>query len=731
MRMRNLLIATPAISVLIVLIVSPVTAVTTLTPSDIRGAYNVGLVLQSGYSGKGVTVAIVNTGIDSSFYDDVKAFNARYGLSDAEISVVRPYGPAGTDQELPEGETTTDAQLLHATAPDARILLVLVGTHSLLDGFTYVIDNDAADIAVLSPSWAYWGEGARELVQSYNSKYSKSVDKKITLIAASNDWGSNNTVPWGTVVGDFWTDHLPDSYLMPQYSPYVTAIGGTVLTMKSGSYGSETGWDRSGGGPSNLFAQPSWQTGFGVPNNGFRNIPDLALNAACETAYGLYWKGRLGSFCGNGLAAIIFAGIVADMVQAAGGRLGFLNPSLYSIASSDPSVFHDVTSGCSLVKVGSATRSGYCASRGWDFVTGWGSPDAVKLTQHLAPNALIIPEFVRTTPSLQAASVAVAVGAGVSAGLTATASATGLGQRFDAAVSNMKIPDSVKDFLKFYAEKTFKHLTREELEARKRRKFLSGRKLLSLAVSALVLVAVFSYVELNGLPKFLYPTALLSVVPYVLATVVLFFVVRVIVTSAVAASLSVWCEFRIWLYGLIALVVSGFGFLLPFGSPGRTDYEGEFDLRKAGLIAALKIFCDLAFMVLFYAFSVLGYKVMGDAGLLIATMSAYYSSFPFKPLEGKAVYRYSKPLWVFLFAGALVLFISTSLNLLPSTIYLFGGLLAAALFVAFLILARRGLGPTAPTREIVRPAGIKYCIQCGELIPEVAVYCPRCAWRQE
>jgi len=341
------------------------------------------------------------------------------------------------------------------------------------------------------------------------------------------------------------------------------------------------------------------------------------------------------------------------------------------------------------------------------------------------------PEFVRTTPSLQAASVAVAVGAGVSAGLTATVSATGLGQRFDAAVSNMKIPDSVKDFLKFYAEKTFKHLTREELEARKRRKFLSGRKLLSLAVSALVLVAVFSYVELNGLPKFLYPTALLSVVPYVLATVVLFFVVRVIVTSAVAASLSVWCEFRIWLYGLIALVVSGFGFLLPFGSPGRTDYEGEFDLRKAGLIAALKIFCDLAFMVLFYAFSVLGYKVMGDAGLLMATMSACYSSFPFKPLEGKAVYRYSRPMWVFLFAGALVLFISTSLNLLPSTIYLFGGLLAAALFVAFLILARRRLGPTAPTRAIVRPAGIKYCIECGEVIPEVAMYCPRCASRQE
>jgi len=331
------------------------------------------------------------------------------------------------------------------------------------------------------------------------------------------------------------------------------------------------------------------------------------------------------------------------------------------------------------------------------------APDAANYTFHVSSSPYTLleteptpeAEFVRTTPSLQAASVAVAVGAVVSAGLTAAVSATGLGEQFNAAVSNMKIPDSIKDFLKFYAEETFKHLTGKELEARRRRKTLSGKKLLSLAVSALVLVAVFSYVELNGLPKFLYPTALLSVVPYVLATVVLFFVVREIVASAVAAILSVWCEFRIWLYGLTALVVSGFGFLLPFGSPGRTDYEGKFDLRKAGLIAALKILCDLALMVPFYAFSVLGYKVMGDAGLLIATMYAYYSSFPFKPLEGKTVYTYSKPLWVFLFAGALVLFVSTSLNLLPSTIYLLGGLVAAALFVAFLILARRGEMPLA------------------------------------
>jgi subtilase family serine protease len=219
------------------------------------------------------------------------------------------------------------------------------------------------------------------------------VDVKITLIAASNDWGTDNTVPWGTVNGDFWTEYLPDSYLMPQYSPYVTAVGGTILTMRSMSYGSEKGWERSGGGPSNLFPEPKWQTGKGVPQNGFRNIPDIALDASCDTPYSLYGKGGGWTFCGTSGAAPTFAGIVADIEQAAGGRLGFLNPTLYSLASSDPTVYHGITSGCSLWKPKpneQVTKTGYCAHAGWNFVTGWGSIDAAKLAKHLAPNAQIV-----------------------------------------------------------------------------------------------------------------------------------------------------------------------------------------------------------------------------------------------------------------------------------------------------------------------------------------------------
>ncbi len=77
-------------------------------------------------------------------------------------------------------------------------------------------------------------------------------------------------------------------------------------------------------------------------------------------------------------------------------KVGVSEPTLYSLAISDPSVYHDVTSGCSLLKPSYSApmiKTGYCASAGWDFVTGWGSIDAAKLASHLAPSAHVVPGF--------------------------------------------------------------------------------------------------------------------------------------------------------------------------------------------------------------------------------------------------------------------------------------------------------------------------------------------------
>jgi subtilase family serine protease len=384
MKISAIVVAAVCISILLLI---PVRATPSsgLTPSSIRSAYDVDTLLQIGYTGKGVTVAIIGENIGATFYSDVSTFSSQYGLPPADITVVQPYVGIGTDKG---DEITADTELVHAMAPDAKILLVLTGATTPLEGFSYVIDHNAADIATMSFYTYYWGFGAAAITQAFNDEYAKSVDEKITLISISGDFGSDNTVPWvvsGTWTGDFWANHLPISYLMPQYSPYVTIVGGTALTSQSNGY-SEVGWSQSGGGPSNLFAEPSWQTGPGVPQNNWRNIPDIALDASCDTPYAFYWNGGQEThFCGTSAAAPTFAGIMADIDQAAGGRVGFLNPSLYSIASTDPSVYYDVTSGCSLVQVGPNTQTGYCAHLGWDFVTGWGSIDASALAKHFMP----------------------------------------------------------------------------------------------------------------------------------------------------------------------------------------------------------------------------------------------------------------------------------------------------------------------------------------------------------
>ena len=129
-----------------------------------------------------------------------------------------------------------------------------------------------------------------------------------------------------------------------------------------------------------------------MPANGRRDMPDIALDSSCETPVSFYWKGGQGSFCGTSAAAPLFAGMVADLDQAAGRSLGFLNPMLYSVASSDPGAFHDIVSGCSVVRNGSGVSAGYCAGSGWDFVTGLGSIDASRLAKDIVPN-IAIPEF--------------------------------------------------------------------------------------------------------------------------------------------------------------------------------------------------------------------------------------------------------------------------------------------------------------------------------------------------
>ena len=219
----------------------------------------------------------------------------------------------------------------------------------------------------------------------------------ITIFAISGDWGSNNHV------GDFdaspphaW--HSKDNLAhvgYPSSSLWVTTCGGTYiqdLQIGRFHFNIEGTWNETngadydcctGGGISELkisgrlVGLPVWQNGLNIPSsknpdrNIGRGIPDVAGNASRSSPYAYYINGRHNSFWGTSAVAPLYAGLVALLNANLGDRIGYLNPTLYSLAGSD--VFLDIADGVDnkwVVDTGSSPS--YSSDVGWDACTGLG-----------------------------------------------------------------------------------------------------------------------------------------------------------------------------------------------------------------------------------------------------------------------------------------------------------------------------------------------------------------------
>ena len=219
----------------------------------------------------------------------------------------------------------------------------------------------------------------------------------------------------------------------PADDAYVVSVGGTDLVTAGagGAWKAETAWVDSGGGISpDSIAIPSWQKTAGVINSSnkgsttLRNGPDVAANAN----FSFYTCSNqttclANSYGGTSFAAPMWAGYVALVNQqlAAAGKapIGFINPTLYAanVTGSYSTNFHDIVSG---------TSGSYSAVKGFDLVTGWGSPKPA-LINTLAGSASQTPAF-----TLSAASASPSVQPGGSATSTITTAVNG---GFNSAIS--------------------------------------------------------------------------------------------------------------------------------------------------------------------------------------------------------------------------------------------------------------------------------------------------------
>jgi tripeptidyl-peptidase-1 len=91
-----------------------------------------------------------------------------------------------------------------------------------------------------------------------------------------------------------------------------------------------------------------------------------------------------GTSASTPLAAALIALLNDARFELGKSSLGFLNPMLYKMYSDDPTTFNDVTSGDNRCSINNCCQYGYGAIKGWDAVTGFGTPNFIRMKKYIS-----------------------------------------------------------------------------------------------------------------------------------------------------------------------------------------------------------------------------------------------------------------------------------------------------------------------------------------------------------
>jgi subtilase family serine protease len=346
---------------------------------------------------------------------DMAGFDDLFHLPAARMRVVTTLAGAGSPW-LAFGEEVLDVELVHALAPNATLVILLLPSTSLSNTPGAVraavaelrLGPTLGSVMSISAAGQIGGEHcvSRSQAGRVNAALQAAVDHGMTVVAASGDIGA---AAYQCDLYSALTGAPPAApakgVLLLASDPFVLAAGGTSLTAShtTGAWISETAWglasgnpgnkggsfQASGGGFSQLFARPAYQVG--VPGIGAtRGVPDVSADASDRTGVAVVFSNgtqdTVQSHGGTSASAPIWAALIALADQYAGRHLGFINPAIYQIARSPHyrQAFHDITTGNNAVQFPPTAITGYQAGPGWDPVTGWGTPNAQVLIPLLA-----------------------------------------------------------------------------------------------------------------------------------------------------------------------------------------------------------------------------------------------------------------------------------------------------------------------------------------------------------
>lgn len=351
-------------------------------PADIQRCYQV----PPGLDGSGVTIGILE--FSNGFAEsDLQAFWSSFNIPAPTVEFVSVDGtPNDGGVSAQDMECTLDVEWAGAMAPGARLVVYEASAGSsdrsfglsVLKNLRFVLNDSTRQPSVVTISY---GDGesrfAAAVMQAWDSTVLEMNAKGMTVFVASGDEGAYGLHGIGLPIRHVDT---------PANVPQVVAVGGTHLTLDGqGQIANETGWTdtndngASGGGISQIFSVPAYQTSVALPLSGGtppgRGVPDVALNADPDTGYAIVFQNAATVVGGTSAASPIWAAFTALLNQqrASAGKSpigGGLLPGLYQSGASNSGAFRDIT-------VGNNSYFGvlgYSCTPGWDAVTGWGSP---------------------------------------------------------------------------------------------------------------------------------------------------------------------------------------------------------------------------------------------------------------------------------------------------------------------------------------------------------------------
>jgi len=292
---------------------------------------------------------------------DLDKFSTNNGLPPIVVTDV-PLGSTNTPGGAADAEVLLDIQVVAAVyhyATGKMPTIKVFWAPNQFQSFEAVVKAAAAPGAgrcdVLSISWGAdekrWTSAAPGAAESLEAAIAQAAQDGLVVFAASGDNSSGDSDSGANVD-------------MPSSCPHILGCGGTTkfpgVEEKVWGTGNPDG-EGTGGGYSNIFPMPLWQSANGAPpdpeGTSARMVPDVAANADPQTGYLVVINGVEMPIGGTSAVAPFYSGLFA----AFGQKLGFVGQTLWQ----NEAAFTDITEG---------SNGQFTAKAGPDPCTGLGVP---------------------------------------------------------------------------------------------------------------------------------------------------------------------------------------------------------------------------------------------------------------------------------------------------------------------------------------------------------------------